>query len=230
MSPSHALFVYMKLEELYEDNHLLCLCKPQGLLTQPTSRTQDSLETRAKQWIKERDQKRSVFLHAVHRLDKDTSGVVLFAKSQKALSRMTKEFRERRVKKTYLAITQKIPKTKTLKHTLKHGSHKALQDVSGKESQLSFEVLKKHKGLYFLEIDLKTGRYHQIRAQFALEGCPIVGDQKYGSLLDAPLALHCYQLIFLHPTTKKELKIQAPLSEKFPPKKPKVNPKEEPSS
>ncbi|NGX31195.1 MAG: Ribosomal large subunit pseudouridine synthase C [Chlamydiae bacterium] len=200
----------MKLEELYEDNHLLCLNKPSGLLTQPTSYTQDSLETRAKQWIKERDQKRSVFLHAVHRLDKDTSGVVMFAKSQKALSRMTKAFRERKVKKTYLAITQKIPKTKTLKHTLKHGSHKALQDASGKESHLSFEVLKKQKGLYLLEIDLETGRYHQIRAQFALEECPIVGDHKYGSPLDVSLALHCFSLVFLHPTTQKELKIQAP--------------------
>ena len=201
----------MKLEELYEDNHLLCLNKPSGLLTQPTSYTQDSLETRAKQWIKERDQKRSVFLHAVHRLDKDTSGVVMFAKSQKALSRMTKAFRERNVKKTYLAITQKIPKTKTLEHTLTHGSHRAIQDASGKESLLSFEVIKKQKGLYLLEIDLQTGRYHQIRAQFALEDCPIAGDKKYGSLLDVPLALHCHSLIFYHPTTQKELKISTPL-------------------
>ena len=207
----------MNLKELYEDNHLLCLSKPPGLLTQPTSTTQDSLETRAKLWIKERDQKKAgVFLHAVHRLDKDSSGVVIFAKSKKALSRITKEFRERRVKKTYLAITQKIPKTKTLTHTLKHGSHKALQDESGKESHLSFEVVKKQKDFYLLEIDLKTGRYHQIRAQFALEECPIVGDHKYGSKIEMPLALHCKSLVFLHPTTKKELKIQAPLPKKSP--------------
>ena len=205
----------MKQEEvniLYEDNHLLGLNKPSNLLTQPTNLSQNALENSAKDFIKKRDQKKAnVFLHAVHRLDKPTSGIVLFAKSQKGLSKMTQSFRNREVKKTYLAITQKVPKQKKLHHHLEHQEFKATQSEKGKECLLTFDVLEEKKGLYLLQIDLITGRYHQIRAQFGSEGCPIIGDTKYGSTLKTPLHLHCSQLQFTHPIQKKEIVIQAPI-------------------
>lgn len=194
---------------LYLDNHLLIVNKPAGLLTQPTDISTDSLEERAKAYIKERFEKPgAVYLHAVHRLDKPVSGIVLFARTSKALARLQEQQRNREIRKVYFALVEQEPKEKSgeLRHQLLHGSHKAEVCESGKEAILRYEVVGKN----LLRIELVTGRYHQIRAQLAAIGSPIVGDKKYGSQKSCKggqIALHHGQMVFVHPTTKKEISI-----------------------
>src|SRR5581483_11487710 len=176
------------LKIIFEDNHLLILNKPAGLLTQPTELSNDSLETEAKTFIKERDKKKGgVFLHAIHRLDKEVSGIVLFAKSQKALERLQASMRNKEYKKMYLALCDGKPAQHegTLKHYLLHSSHKAkivsYSTPEAKEAILHYKVLRVEEEISLLQIELETGRYHQIRVQLQEIGCPIVGDVKYGS-------------------------------------------------
>ncbi len=194
---------------LYLDNHLFIVNKPAGLLTQPTENSSDSLEELAKAYIKERFEKPgAVYLHAVHRLDKPVSGIVLFARTSKALSRLQEQQRNREIQKVYFALVDQEPKDKSgeLKHKLLHGSHKAEVSESGKEAILRYRVVGKN----LLRIELITGRYHQIRAQLAAIGSPIVGDKKYGShksCAEGQIALHHGEMVFVHPTTKKEINI-----------------------
>jgi 23S rRNA pseudouridine1911/1915/1917 synthase len=202
------------MDILYEDNHLLFVNKPAGLLTQPTEECDQSLESLAKAYIKERYEKKgNVYLHAVHRLDKETSGIVLFAKTSKALSRMNEAMRLRQIQKYYMALIEGTLKEKkgTLTHHLSHGSHKAELGF-GKESVLVYRVLKEGDGLSLVEVELETGRYHQIRAQFAARGHPIVGDKKYGStypFASSAIALCHYKMICEHPVSHKELIIES---------------------
>ena len=205
----------MKIDVLYEDNHVLIVNKPAGLLTQPAENVKQSLEAYAKAYIKEKYQKPgAVFLHAVHRLDKPVSGIVLFAKTSKALSRINEMQREHKIKKWYMALVRgKIEKTKgTLQHTLAHESHRAKEALTGKVSTLDYEVIEYKNGFSLLEITLETGRYHQIRAQLAAISHPIVGDAKYGSSYpfekDA-IALHHFKIALEHPVTKAPLCIEA---------------------
>lgn len=206
------------VEVLYEDNHLLFVNKPGGLLTQPSGTEQENLENILKQWMKERDKKKgNIFLEAVHRLDKQTSGIVVFAKTQKALSRLGEEMRAKNMKKTYLALTENSPPQSegTLEHYLVHEHHRASVVLESfpevfpeaKIAKLHYRIVQKNQYVLW-EIQLETGRYHQIRAQLAHIGCPIVGDLKYGSTKTLPneqIALHHSQLELTHPVKKNKI-------------------------
>ncbi len=201
----------MNFNIIFEDNHILVANKRTGLPTQKSPKGVLGLEEILQAFIKERDSKKGgVFLHAVHRLDSKASGIVLFAKSQKALSRLNESIRSLECKKEYYALVEGIvePKQATLEHTLIHGDHKAHVDPKGKKALLSYTVVHSEKGKTLLHIDLKTGRYHQIRAQLAAIGHPIVGDKKYGSnipLFGDSIALQHYQLTIEHPVKKESL-------------------------
>ncbi len=199
------------LEVLYEDNHIIVVNKPAGLLTQPSGTDQPSLEALVKAWIKEKYQKPgNVFLEAVHRLDKAVSGVVLFAKTSKALSRLNASMRSKETKKIYLAhVEGALSKSEgVLENYLIHDEyHATVVDANTKDAKLArlhYRVIGRDKDLSLVEIVLETGRYHQIRAQFAALGCPIVGDVKYGSKTPwkkEAIALHHQSLQIPHPIT-----------------------------
>jgi len=201
---------------LFEDNHLLAVNKPAGLATQPSENNEVNLEDVAKSFLKTRDHKPgNVYLHPLHRLDKPTSGIVLFAKTSKALSRLQEAMRKHEIKKTYWTIVEGrvVPKEKTLIHNLLHESHRAVVAKSGKEARLHYKVLEEKKNYTVVEIELHTGRYHQIRAQFSAIGHPVVGDKKYGaksSLAKDTIALHHMRLSFTHPVTKEEIVVNCP--------------------
>lgn len=210
-----------ELVVLYEDNHLLALDKPSGLSTQPSKEHPVALETLAKDWIKVRDKKEAgVYLHAIHRLDRVTSGIVIFAKTSKALSRLQDMMRQHAIDKYYLAKVESpfLEEKGTLKNYLVHLEHHSIvldapNDPEAKYSELDFQVIKRSVRYTLLEIHLKTGRYHQIRAQLAHHGFPIVGDRKYGSdeiYPDDHIELHHYKTEFMHPTKKEKITIQSP--------------------
>lgn len=209
------------VQVLYSDNHLLILDKPAGLLTQPSGTERDSLEDDAKAWIKAKENKPgNVYLHAVHRLDTPVSGIVVFARSSKALSRLNQTIRERATRKTYLALVSRSPsrQEQTLEHFLIQEGHQAkvvAKGTSGGQlARLSYRILKTKGSNTLLEVHLETGRYHQIRAQLAAIGSPILGDQRYGgqpwSEGGNRIALHHWQFEFEHPVTHQLLKIEAP--------------------
>jgi 23S rRNA pseudouridine1911/1915/1917 synthase len=210
----------MTLHPLYHDNHLLALNKPAGLLTQPSGTARDNLEDQAKEYIKQiKNKPGNVYLHAVHRIDRVVSGIVLFACTDKALSRLNADLRARRFKKTYLALVHGVPPQDkgTLSHFLTHGDFRAdvvSADAPGaRECRLDYKTLNRSESLSMLEIELHTGRYHQIRAQLAAVGCPIYGDGKYGAPSRLPggtIALHHTLLGITHPTQKTGITLQAP--------------------
>lgn len=208
-----------KIEILFEDNHLLIVNKPAGLLTQPNDTNEPSLEEIAKGWIKKNYQKPgSVFLHCVHRIDKPVSGIVVFARTSKCLSRLMQQVRDRKIKRTYVALVQGhlSKKQGKLCDYLVHGSHRALvvkkDDPVAKEALLTYKVIESKQNGDLIEICLITGRYHQIRAQFSHIRHPIVGDQKYGADGSGKkICLHQMKISFLHPTLKSEVSIQTGL-------------------
>jgi len=197
------------------DNHLLVAVKPAGISTQPHQEGKTNLLDQAKAWLKKEFKKPgNVFLEPVHRLDKPASGLVLFARSSKALSRLNEMMREQKIEKTYFAWVEGIltQKEGSLEHYLFHGEHRAKavnhSHPQAKLACLHYVQVDQKKGNTFVEIHLETGRYHQIRAQFAEIGHPILGDAKYGS--SSPwkkdqIALHHGRLRFSHPVTKEEL-------------------------
>lgn len=190
------------LNVIYCDNHLFIAVKPGGVATQPDFHEQ------ARTYIKERFQKPgNVFLEPIHRLDKPVSGLVVFARTSKALSRLNEMQRKRAFKKVYRAqVEGKPPEQGTLRHHLSHGNFRAHIDPTGKEAILHFKRI----GSNEVEIELVTGRYHQIRAQLAAEGFPIVGDAKYGSKsCSDSIALSHYRIEFAHPVTKKILSFES---------------------
>ena len=196
-------------EILLVDNHLLAVNKPAGLVTQPSGAHADSLESRAKAWVKQEFAKAGkVFLEAVHRIDRPVSGVVLFARTSKALSRLNASQRARDCRKTYLAVVAGQPRNREarLEDTLVHDSHQARvvapDHPRGKHAVLEYQVLGTQDERSLLQIQLLTGRYHQIRVQLAQAGLPVVGDQLYGSrerLPDGAIALHSWELTIPHP-------------------------------
>lgn len=191
------------VKEVYLDNHLLIVDKPPNIATQP------DLEDMCKAYLKEKFHKKgNVFLHAIHRLDKEVSGLVLFARTSKALSRLQASMRNREIVRIYHAEIMGHMKEKEgeLVHFLKHGSHRAIIGM-GKEARLTYRVLKEKKATTLLEIKLDTGRYHQIRAQLAFVGHPIVGDSKYGAGGEEMKLSHV-RMSFVHPVTHQKLEFE----------------------
>jgi len=206
---------------VYEDNHLLVINKKAGQLVQGDKTGDLSLLELIKDFIKKRDDKPgNVFLGLVHRIDRPTSGLVIYAKTSKALSRLTQMVKNREIKKTYWAIIGKemIPQTQRLVHYLKKNekNNKAIvypKPTDGtKEAILTYNVIKILDNYQLLEIDLETGRHHQIRAQLSKIGIPIKGDLKYNSPRSNPdggISLHARKLEFIHPVTKENIEIMA---------------------
>ena len=206
---------------IYIDNHLIAVTKPAGLLTQPDRNTDESLIDQTRQWIKEKYNKpNNIFLGLVHRLDRNVSGVVLFARTSKAASRLSKQFREGTPKKHYRAIV--LGKLKEEHTTLVHylRKEKSLRATvfpretpTAKRSELSYEVINSLEKKSLLEVSLSTGRFHQIRAQMAFIGHPIMGDVKYGApdpLPNQEIALYAHKLVFSHPISNEEITLTAP--------------------
>lgn len=213
----------MQEQIVYEDNHLLVINKKVGQLVQGDKTGDESLLDSIKNFIKNRDQKPgNVFLGLVHRIDRPTSGLVIYAKTSKALSRLTQMVKNREIKKTYWAIVPKemIPQSQRLVHFLQKNekNNKAIvfprATPGAKEAILNYQIIKTLDNYMLLEIDLETGRHHQIRAQFSKIGVPIKGDLKYGSPRSNPdggISLHARKLEFIHPVTKEQIEIVAPV-------------------
>ncbi|MDP6657762.1 MAG: RNA pseudouridine synthase [Nitrospinaceae bacterium] len=209
------------LDIFYLDNHLIAVLKPAGLLTQTDHTGDDSLVEKVRQWIRDECNKPgNIFLGLVHRLDRNVSGVVLFARTSKAASRLSRQFREGTPTKIYRAIVHGTLKEKqaTLIHYLrKEKSLKATvfprETPSAKRAELSYEVIESRENKSLIEVTLATGRFHQIRAQMAFTGHPIMGDVKYGApdpLANHKIALHAHKLVFSHPVSNEETTLTAP--------------------
>ena len=208
---------------IFEDNHLLVINKNAGQLVQGDKTGDESLLESIKNFIKIRDHKPgNVFLGLVHRIDRPTSGLVIYAKTSKALSRLTQMVKNREIKKTYWAVVAKemIPQTQRLVHYLKKNekNNKAIiftkPTEGAKEAILTYNIIKTLDNYLLLEIDLETGRHHQIRAQLSKIGASIKGDLKYGaprSNPDGGISLHARKLEFIHPVTKENIEITAPV-------------------
>lgn len=209
------------LDILYEDNHLLAVVKPAGLATMGLADDQATLLSVARQYIKIRYRKPgNVYLGIVSRLDAPVTGVVLLARTSKAARRLTEQFRSREVEKTYWAVVEGLASpigtlVDWLVHDERHRRmHVAAPETPGaKEARLSYRRLQALAGRSLLEVQLDTGRKHQIRLQLAHHGHPIVGDRKYGSreAFPAGIALHARRLAFTHPVKNDRLELIAPL-------------------
>ena len=209
------------LDILFEDNHCLALNKPAGWPTTHFDGTEETVDRLAKAYLKEKHGKPgNVFLGVVHRLDKPTSGVLLFARTSKAAARLSEQFREGAIEKTYWAVVDgKIADTGSLEDWLRKNDAMARVEVVPPESpdsqfaRLLFTVKARHNGLTWLDLRPHTGRKHQLRVQLSSRGCPIYGDAKYGSphTLGPGIALHARSLTFLHPITKEPITLTAEL-------------------
>lgn len=206
---------------LYEDNHYIAVNKNCGDIVQEDKTGDLALIEQVRQFIKVRDRKPgNVFLEASHRVDRPVSGVILFAKTSKGLSRINNLFQEGKIKKTYWAVVKnKPPKESDLlenyivRDSKKNKSYVFSKSVKGsKEAKLKYKLVGRTKNYYMLEIDLITGRHHQIRCQLAKIGCPIRGDLKYGyprSNPDGGIHLHSRLFEFIHPISGEEIRIVA---------------------
>ena len=209
------------LQVLHEDNHVIIVNKRVGDIVQGDKTGDKPLSEVVKSYIKEKYNKPgNVYLGVVHRLDRPTSGIVLFSKTSKALPRLNKLFQQKDAKKTYWAVVKNRPtKDKdVLVHYLKRNpkqnksfAHKN-EVPDSKKAILEYRILKELNNYFLLEIDLQTGRHHQIRSQLSAIGCPIKGDLKYGfdrSNKDAGIHLHARKLEFIHPVKKEPVKVIA---------------------
>lgn len=208
---------------IFEDNHLLVVNKSPGVLVQGDETGDVPLSELCKQYVKEKYNKPgAVFMGVVHRLDRPVSGVVVLAKTSKALERMNALFREKETRKTYWAIVVHKPRKQeeTLTHWLKKDEKKNKatafnrETVGALKSELSYKLLGQNSGKYLLEVNPVTGRPHQIRVQLATVGCAIVGDLKYGAPeanTDASICLHARELAFVHPVKREAVRFEAPL-------------------
>jgi 23S rRNA pseudouridine1911/1915/1917 synthase len=211
------------LQVLFEDNHLIIINKRPGDIVQGDKTGDRPLSETVKAFLKRKyDKPGNVYLGVVHRLDRPTSGIVVFAKTSKALPRLNKMFAEKEARKTYWAIVKNRPDEpeKKLVHWLKRNSKQNKSYANTKEvpeskkAILSYRLIQSLDNYYLLEIDLETGRHHQIRAQFAAIACPIKGDLKYGfnrSNDNGSIHLHAYKLSLTHPVKKEPIEIIAPL-------------------
>lgn len=211
------------LPVLYEDNHLLVINKPAGVLVQGDATGDIPLVEIAKEYIRKKYNKPGdVFLGVVHRLDRPVSGVVVFARTSKALERMNELFRNRDTQKIYWALVSTKPTRNegTLVHWLMKDEKKnkttaySRENPNGSRSELNYQVIANKSGYFLVEVNPITGRPHQIRVQLASMGCPIVGDVKYGSEISSPdgsIGLHARKLSFIHPVKKEPIVISAKL-------------------
>jgi len=217
-----------KLNILFEDNHLIAVNKAAGDLVQGDKTGDVPLPDRIKTYLKEKYNKPgNVFCGVIHRLDRPTTGVVLFARTSKGLERMNAAFKNRTTAKRYWAVVEgKLATQGNLEHYLKKNpkTNKAIvfkrEEPGAKHAKLNYTILKTADRYTVVEIDLFTGRHHQIRAQFAAIGHPIKGDVKYGARRgekDKSICLHAQRLSFEHPTTKERINIVAQPPESFSP-------------
>lgn len=209
------------LDVLYEDNHIIVVNKRVGDIVQGDKTGDKPLSDVVKEYLKEKYNKPgNVYLGVVHRLDRPTTGIVLFARTSKALPRLNDLFKNRETQKTYWAVVKNKPEkeTDTLVHYLKRNeksntSRAHVKEVpNSKKASLDYTIIKALNNYYVLEVNLHTGRHHQIRSQLSAIGSPIKGDLKYGfdrSNPDGGIHLHARKLEFIHPVTKEHLVITA---------------------
>jgi len=209
------------MEVLYEDNHLIAVNKTCSEIVQGDKTGDEPLSETLKRWLKEKYRKPgNVFLGVTHRLDRPVSGIVLFAKTSKALTRLNEMFREGTIQKTYWAIvknTPKEPEAELVHYIVRNEKQNKSyaydsERPNSKKAILSYRLLTHSDNYCLLEINLKTGRHHQIRCQLAKIGCPIKGDLKYGfprSNKDGGISLHAREISFVHPVSKEPITIQA---------------------
>ena len=211
------------LQIIYEDNHIIIVNKRAGDIVQGDKTGDEPLSEVVKSYIKDKyDKPGNVYLGVVHRLDRPTTGIVMFSKTSKALPRLNKIFVDREAKKIYWALVKQLP-TKaedTLIHWLKKNpknnkSTAYIKEITdSKKAILHYKVIKNLDNYYLLEIELETGRHHQIRSQLSSIGSPIKGDLKYGfdrSNPDAGINLHARGLSFIHPVSNEHIQVEAPL-------------------
>ncbi|MCW3786693.1 RluA family pseudouridine synthase [Plebeiibacterium sediminum] len=209
------------MEVLYEDNHIIAVNKTNSEIVQGDKTGDEALCDKVKAYVKEKYNKPGdVYLGVVHRIDRPVSGVVIFARTSKAATRLSKMFQDKEVKKTYWAIVKNLPNEDEgrlvhymIKNQEKNRS-KAYdsQKKGSKEAVLNYKLISSSANYHLLEIDLETGRHHQIRCQLAKIGCPIRGDLKYGasrSLKGGGINLHARKVEFMHPVKKEKIIITA---------------------
>ena len=208
------------MEILFEDNHLIIINKKPGELSQGDKTNDPTLSEKVKIFLKERDKKKgNVFLGIIHRLDRPTSGIIIFSKTSKSLSRMSEQFKKHKVSKTYWAVTKKMTKKSgrlenfLLKNQSQNKSYVCNGNINGaKLAILSFKKILDLKKFSLLIINLETGRHHQIRTQFSKLGYPIKGDFKYGYKRpnkNKSIHLHSRKVSFIHPVSKKMVEVIA---------------------
>lgn len=210
---------------LYEDNHLIAVNKTCSEIVQGDKTGDEPLSETIKQYIKVKYNKPGeVFLGVTHRLDRPVSGVVLFARTSKALARLNEMFRNHDIQKKYWAVVKNPPPQEAgriehymLRNEKQNKSFAYEKPVpESKKASLSYKIIARSENYYLLEINLETGRHHQIRCQLAKIGCPIKGDLKYGFARSNPnggISLHARSVDFIHPVTKSQIHIEAPLPE-----------------
>ena len=211
------------MEVVYEDNHIIVVNKTVSEIVQGDKTGDTPLSETVKQYLKEKYAKPgNVFLGVVHRLDRPVSGLVMFAKTGKALERLNEMFRKGEVKKTYWAIVRQRPELEEaelvnylVRNEKQNKSYAYDKEVkNAKKAVLHYRLIGCSQNYFLLEVDLKTGRHHQIRCQLAKMGCPIKGDLKYGfprSNRDGGISLHARRVRFVHPVSKALIDLTAPL-------------------
>lgn len=211
------------MEVIYEDNHIIIVNKSTSEIVQGDKTGDKPLSEIVKEWLKEKYNKPgNVFVGVTHRLDRPVSGIVVFAKTSKALTRLNEMFRNGDIKKTYWAIVKNEPKNPEgeLQHWLVRNEKQNksyaydIEKPNSKLAILHYKLLSKSDRYNLLEVDLKTGRHHQIRCQLAKMGCVIKGDLKYGadrSNPDGGISLHARRVSFIHPVSKEEIVVEAPV-------------------
>ncbi len=214
----------MLLKILYEDNHLIAVWKNAGVLAQGDRSGETSLMDDVKNYIKEKYKKPgNVFLGLLHRLDRPVAGITLFAKTSKGASRLSEQFREQAVKKTYYAVIEgRLPKESGAlvnmiekRETMSGGRKAKITKNSGDRAELAYETVRRGQRYSLIKIRLKTGKFHQIRAQFAAAGCPVAGDIKYGGhpspfLTNGTIALAACEFSFTTATENKTIALKVP--------------------
>lgn len=198
-----------KLNIIYEDNHIIVVEKPINMLSQSDNTKDLDLQTALKMYIKEKYQKPgNVYIGLVHRLDRPTGGLMVFARTSKAASRLSEEIRNKNFKKSYLAVINgKTKKQDTLEDYLeKTGNISIISDKEkGKYAKLNYELIAYKDNLSLVKVNLETGRNHQIRLQFKSRNMPLYGDNKYNNDKNKNLGLYAYKLEFTHPTRREKM-------------------------